>query len=455
MMMLSEASSAMQGRLNGSDASFQSVEIDTRRLEQGALYFAIHGETQNGHNFIPSAMQQGAVAAVADEAFSDADSVAYIQVDDTTLALGMLAKYWRERFSIPVVGVTGSNGKTTVCRILSCLLAEEIPGIAPQGSFNNHWGVPLTLLKLRLQDQSAVIEMGMNHAGELSYLGNIVKPSIVLITNAAAAHLEGLKTIEGVARAKGELIDCVSEDGTLVLNRDDEFYAQWRSRAGSKNCISFGRHPQADFQLLAADGNKFGMRIAGQDVNLECPLIGAHNRLNVAAAVAVASVAGVSIEAIKTGLKKVSAVNGRLEVTQLSSRVRLIDDSYNANRASMLAAIDVLADHAGRKALILGGMGELGDDSSLIHEQIAAYAKARGVETLLTLVDPGDADYLCDMAAYLKGFGSGCAAFSETADLIARLNVQGEPLTLLIKGSRFARMERVVDALKQNGSISC
>lgn len=455
MMMLSEANSAMHGRLNGSDGSFQSVEIDTRRLEKGALYFAIHGESKNGHEFIERALQQGAIAAVADEAFNDADTCRHIRVEDTTFALGMLATYWRERFSVPVVGITGSNGKTTVCRILGCLFAESMPGITPQGSFNNHWGVPLTLLKLREQHQSAVIEMGMNHAGELSYLGSIVKPSIALITNAAAAHLEGLKDIQGVATAKGELIDFVRDDGVLILNRDDRFYAEWNARAGHKKCLSFGLHREADFRVLTSAGTNLRLCIEGRSLDFEFPLIGLHNRLNAAAAVAIAVVAGVPIAAIESGLKKVSAVPGRLEAIRVSPEWLLIDDSYNANRASMRAAIDVLASQSGRKILVLGAMGELGENSTAIHEEIGAYAKTRGIDILLTLLDPGASDYVSDMDAYLRGFGEGGAVFSEVADLAARLCGFSGPLTVLVKGSRFARMERVVDALKESGRSLC
>ena len=249
MMMLSEASTAMQGQLKGDDKRFSSVEFDTRRLEKETLFFAIHGESKNGHAFIGQAIDNGAVAAVADENFAEDQSAHHIKVDDTTIALGMLASYWRDRFALPVIGITGSNGKTSVTQIVKQIFDHAIPGIAPQGSFNNHWGVPLTLLKLRDEHRSAVIEMGMNHAGELTYLGNIVKPTIGLITNAAAAHLEGLGDIQGVADAKGELIETVDPEGVVILNRDDQFYAQWCKRAGARRVISFGIHAKADVQL--------------------------------------------------------------------------------------------------------------------------------------------------------------------------------------------------------------
>jgi len=455
MMMLSEASTAMQGQLNGVDVHFESVEIDTRRLEANALYFAIHGESKNGHDFIAAAAARDAAAAVADESFIDEQATPHIRVDDTTIALGMLAAHWRQQFSVPVVGITGSNGKTTVCRIVSCLFAEHIPGVMPQGSFNNHWGVPLTLLKLREQHQSAVIEMGMNHAGELSYLGKIVAPDIAVITNAAAAHLEGLKTIEGVAQAKGELIDFVRDSGTVILNRDDDYFREWKVRAGTRNCLSFGEHVDADVRVLGAKGSRLSLSIKGTTVTFDYPLIGRHNRLNAAAAIAVACTAGVPVEAIEAGLKNVSAVSGRLDAIQISPGLLLIDDSYNANLASMRAAIDVLADQAGIKVLVLGAMGELGTASKQIHESVGAYARDKGIDRFFTLVDENTPAYAQDMAAYLQGFGAGAVAFNELRALVEKLESTVTPATILVKGSRFTRMERVVEALRPAGEKSC
>jgi len=455
MMMLSEASMVMKGLHYGEDARFESVEIDTRRIEVNALYFAIHGASKNGHDYIRQAIAQGAEAAVVDQSFADEAAISHIKVDDTTIALGMLATDWRRRFDVPVVGITGSNGKTTVCKIVSCLFEEHIPGIMPMGSFNNHWGVPLTLLKLRQHHQSAVIEMGMNHAGELSYLGKIVAPDIALITNAAAAHLEGLKTIEGVAQAKGELIDCVSDQGTVILNRDDDFFPQWRARAGDLKCISFGEHMDADVRVVGSEGFSLSLSIKGKATAFEYPLIGRHNRLNAAAAVAVAVEAGVPIEAIETGLKNVKAVPGRLSAFQLTAGLLLIDDSYNANQASMYAAIDVLACQAGQKVLVLGAMGELGTDSEQIHKAAGAYAKDKGIDRVFVLVDQGQAEYLQDIAAYLEGFGPRAATCDSVTVLLEKLKVIESPATILVKGSRFTRMERVVEALRATGEKSC
>lgn len=456
MMMLSEACIAMQGNLQGEDKHFTSVEFDTRRLQKDALFFAIHGEAKNGHEFIPQAIGQNAVAAVSDEPFKAQQETRHIQVEDTTIALGMLAAHWRERFSVPVVGITGSNGKTSVSQIVKQIFADSIPGVAPQGSFNNHWGVPLTLLKLREPHQSAVIEMGMNHAGELSYLGRIVKPTIGLITNAAAAHLEGLGDIQGVAKAKGELIDFVALDGVVVLNRDDTFYADWKARAGKRQVKSFGIDAAADVQLITGGSGQLNVRVDGEIHAYDFDLIGQHNQLNAAAAIAVALSANVPKAAIQQGLKNATAVKGRLQVFSVAPDITLIDDTYNANAASMFAAVDVLTAQTGRKILVLGAMGELGAKSVQIHREVGAYAQQQGVDVLLTLVDQADASFLNDMSAYTAGFGRNTFAFSQVAPLIDKLKSFSDALsTILVKGSRFAQMERVVEAFKTSGGTPC
>ena len=456
MMMLSEASIAMQGTLSGQDKRFLSVEFDTRRLEREALFFAIHGESKNGHDFIPQAMEKQALAAVVDQSFNDDQNISHIKVKDTTIALGMLAAYWRARFDIPVVGITGSNGKTSVTNLVSKIFSYAIPGVAPQGSFNNQWGVPLTLLGLREKHLSAVIEMGMNHAGELTYLGQIVKPTIGLITNAAAAHLEGLGDVEGVARAKGELIDSVAADGLVILNRDDAFYADWKSRAEARKVMSFGVHAKADVRLVNGDLDTLELSVQGRMHRYVFPLLGRHNRLNAAAAVAVAIAAGVPQTAIRKGLENASAVKGRLQMQRVTSDLVLIDDTYNANPSSVMAAIDVLVERNGQKILVLGAMAELGNASSAIHQEVAEYAKKSGVDYLLTLVDQTDPGYLNDMAAYMSGFGDGSFAFSKVSQLVNKVaGLKQGSQSVLVKGSRATRMERVVEALNNIGGAQC
>lgn len=456
MMMLSEASLAMHGSLSGADNLFESVEFDTRRITPGALFFAIHGERQNGHQYIAQAMQNKAVASVVDESFAEDADINHIRVEDTTLALGDLARHWRSHFDCPVVGITGSNGKTTVSQMVSTIFAQKIPGIAPQGSFNNHWGVPLTLLKLRKSDHSAVIEMGMNHAGELSYLGEIVRPSVALITNASAAHLEGLGSIEGVAEAKGEIIDFVEEAGVVILNRDDAFYSQWRARAGQRGVISFGVHDRADVRIMSSDVEDLLLNIDAQTYSFRYALPGWHNKMNAAAAVAVAIAVGLSMDIIAEGLARVSAVGGRLDMFSLDSGLVVIDDTYNANQASMQAAIAVLAARTGLKILILGGMGELGEASAQMHREIGIFAKSQGVDILLTLADQCGTAYTSDMAHYLTGFGAQAMSFSNVSTLINKVSELVQmPATVLVKGSRFAAMERVVEGLKTMEVQAC
>lgn len=455
MMMLSEATNAMQGTLMGADGRFSSVDFDTRRLQQDALFFAIHGDSQNGHKFIAQATNTQAIAAVADENFASDASIRHIKVEDTTAALGMLASYWREQFDLPVVGITGSNGKTTVTQLVNAIFSEAIPGIAPQGSFNNHWGVPLTLLKLRKVHQSAVIEMGMNHAGELSYLGRIVKPTIALITNAAQAHLEGLKNVQGVANAKGEIIDSLDNDGVMILNRDDAFYSQWSKRADKRTIISFGLHAQADIQLIESDVTGVSVNISGLTHDFDFPLIGQHNRLNAAAAIAVAIAADVSLEKIKLGLKKVSAEKGRLQVYKLPQGV-LIDDTYNANQASMHAAVDVLRDQIGIKVMVLGAMGEQGSQSEKTHYEVGQYAKQQGVDYLFCLNELDKPESAVDVLAYQQGFGSESKVYSDVATLVEELKkIKELSLSILVKGSRFTQMERVVDAINIKEAPTC
>ncbi|MEE9446837.1 MAG: UDP-N-acetylmuramoyl-tripeptide--D-alanyl-D-alanine ligase, partial [Arenicellales bacterium] len=291
--------------------------------------------------------------------------------------------------------------------------------------------------------------------------GKIVQPTIGLITNAAAAHLEGLKTVEGVAKAKGELLDFIAPNGTAILNRDDDFYADWLGRSTDRssalNVQSFGRHPDADIRITAAELNRVTLSIHGQETQFECALLGAHNQLNIAASVAVAVVAGVEIEAIKTGLQNVQAVDGRLALCQAKNQnITLINDSYNANAASMRAAIDVLAASKGQTVLVLGAMGELGAESASIHQALAQYAKASDIDYLFTLVNQHGENYLQDMAAYLMGFGAQSQSFKTVQALQEKItNIAKTSTTVLIKGSRFCQMENVVQALSLKEATPC
>ncbi len=443
-----EASSAMNGRLIGDESvTFNSVEIDSREVRANSLFFAIRGLTQDGHQYVEAAIQQGAAAVVVEQV-EETSKVPQIVVKETTKALGDLARQWRARFTVPVVGVTGSNGKTTVSRILNVLFQQTIPGIAPKGSFNNHWGVPLTLLRLREHHQSAVIEMGMNHPGELKYLGEIVKPTIAVITNAAAAHLEGLKSVEGVAKAKGEIIDSVREDGVVVLNRDDAYFDYWFSLVGQRQCLTFGKHPQADCRLIHSEGDCFTVEFQGVQQRLSCPLLGEHNHLNSAAASLIALQAGLDWSQIAQGLKQVSAVNGRLQTKAAIGSFRLVDDTYNANPGSMEAAICVLKSFPGLKILVLGTMGELGDDAKQRHFAVGELAKQANVDHVYTFCDRQEN---IDLARqYTKLYDGESGVYKDVDLLVAQvINKATSNATVLVKGSRAAQMERVVAKLEK------
>ncbi|MFT5259110.1 MAG: UDP-N-acetylmuramoyl-tripeptide--D-alanyl-D-alanine ligase [Saprospiraceae bacterium] len=457
MMTLTTANNAMNGRLMGTiDDHFASVQFDSRKVKKNDLFFAIRGLEKDGHHYIDSALENGALAVVMDESGEtqrDALTSNAIVVEDTTAALGDLARYWRTQFVVPVVGITGSNGKTTVSRILREIFAVAMPGIAPEGSFNNHWGVPMTLLKLRENDQSAVIEMGMNHPGELSYLGAIVNPTIGVITNAAAAHLEGLKTVDGVAVAKGELIQAVEENGWVVLNRDDAFYSLWLDLVGNRKMLTFGLSESADVQVSASRAKQLDLTVEGETTTIDCALLGEHNHLNVAAASAAALCAGMNIKNIKSGVQNVKAVNGRLEVKPSNKVLTLIDDTYNANPASMRAAINVLTEINTGTTLVLGTMGELGKSTAEAHFEIGRLANQKGVGNLVVFCDNANNAILAK--AYVNGFGV-------NAVLLTSLNAVSEYFynaldvqsTVLIKGSRAAQMERVV-ALLQQEAYAC
>ena len=453
MMSLVEANQAMQGHLigqsQGEDICFSGITIDSRRVQQGDLFFAIKGDQQDGHRYVESASAAGAAATVVDNV--DAASDPSIVVIDTTLALGALAKHWRQRFDIPVFGITGSNGKTTVSAMLRAITDLALPGIAPEGSFNNHWGVPLTLLKLRPGHQSAVIEMGMNHPGELRSLTAITQPTIALINNATAAHLEGLKDVQGVAAAKAEIIEGVPESGTVVLNADDAYCADWQEKAGMRRVITFGLDKQATVsasEIQRGLQTHFILQIDGQSAEVCLNFLGDHNILNALAAAACAHAADISSEAIAEGLATAQPVSGRLKTLAGINGAALIDDSYNANPASMYAALRVLAAQPGERIAVLGAMAELGKQSRSAHAEVGELARELELDDLIAVGEAAK-DYL-EKAA----FGQ-FQTDTDTAITYLRKRLNSNSV-VLVKGSRSAGMERVIDGLgARKGAASC
>ena len=447
MMRVAEAAQALGVAHAGGDAEFSAVSTDSRGVKRGDLFVALKGERFDAHDFVAQAVRSGAVAVMVDHRL-DFD-VPQIVVDDTTHALGALAKHWRRRFDIPLVAVTGSNGKTTVKEMLAAILREAAQGNAPdagvlatQGNLNNHIGVPLTLLELRETHRYAVIEMGMNHAGEIRYISGLAEPSVALINNAGVAHIENLGSREAIARAKAEIFEGLRPGGTAVINADDKFASLWRAVTAHANQIDFG------LEATAAVSATYKLRALDSEIVLSTPLghaaavvtaPGLHNVRNALAASAAATALNLTPVAIAAGLARFGGAKGRLQKKRALNGATLIDDTYNANPDSMRAAIDVLAALGTRKLFVIGDMGELGADAPAMHAQIGEYARAQGVTTLYALGELS--------AQTVQAFGAGARHFDSIEELIAQIRSElSSDMTMLVKGSRFMRMERVVQA---------
>jgi len=453
MMRLTEAAQALGAEAAGADVEFTSVSTDTRTIRPGALFVALRGERFDGHDFVGQALTAGAVAAMVDSGFGRQapgvrGSASLLVVEDTRLGLGRLAAYWRSKFDIPLVAVTGSNGKTTVKEMIAAILrtacGDDAQVLATEGNLNNDIGVPQMLLRLTAAHRYAVIEMGMNHFGEIDYLTHLARPSVALVNNAQAAHLAGLGSVEGVARAKGEIYGGLQAGGIAVINADDAHASLWRDLAGGKTILEFGLdHPAAvsgSYQLLP-DGTELDIVVPQGKVHTRLAAAGLHNVRNALAAAAVASALNVPCETIGTGLARFVPVKGRLQRKPALHGATLIDDTYNANPDSMRAAIDVLAAIGGKKVLVLGDMGELGEDAWKLHGDIGAYARERGIDVLFCLGDNAR-----NMAA---AFGKNAWHFERIQELLADLeNLLAPEVTVLVKGSRFMEMERVVKSFE-------
>jgi UDP-N-acetylmuramoyl-tripeptide--D-alanyl-D-alanine ligase len=456
MMTLSQAAQVLNGSVAGEDVRFDAVSTDSRKITQDDLFVALRGENFDGYNFVATAAKAGAVAALVNadsyqgQGAKLATGIQLLVVEDTRLALGHLAGWWRRQFDIPLVAITGSNGKTTVKEMLAGILREAAGSadavLATKGNFNNDIGLPLTLLQLNAAHRYAVIEMGMNHPAEIDYLTRIAAPDVALINNASGAHLEGLGSVDAVARAKGEIFAGLQHHGTAVINCDDAHAPLWRELAGAHQLIEFGLDPQADvrgtWHPYMGQPRGDGMRLEvtapqGRFVaDLQVP--GVHNARNALAATAAAIALNISLETMAAGLEKFSGVAGRLQRKAALHGASLIDDTYNANPASLRAAISVLAQAAGKRILVLGDMGELGDDAAALHAEIGGEARRAGIEKLYALgALSGNA---------VREFGSGAQHFERIEDLQAALEKELDAnTTVLVKGSRFMKMERVVE----------
>jgi UDP-N-acetylmuramoyl-tripeptide--D-alanyl-D-alanine ligase len=448
MMQLSEAAAMLGVPFDGADAEVLRVCTDSRRIQPGDLFFALRGEKFNGGTFAAQALQQGAAGVVLDAV--QAPELAAIRVDDTRLALGRLAAAWRRRFAIPVIAITGSNGKTTVKEMLAAILQVETGSDAAvlktEGNLNNDIGLPLMLLRLRGTHQFAVLEMGMNHAGEIDYLTRLARPDVALVNNAMTAHVGFLGSIENIARAKGEIFNGLTDAGIAVFNADDPHAGLWRESNARRCIVDFGIRQPASVrgQYQPRDfGSALAVTLPHACLEIALQVPGEHNAMNALAAAAAAFALDVSLRSIDAGLSGFTGVKGRLQRKPALHGSTFIDDTYNANPDSAKAALAVLAQQPGRKVLVLGDMGELGADAVTMHAQIGQAARAAGVDRLLALGDLSKET--------VAAFGAGAMYFERIQELLAELENELAPgTTVLVKGSRFMQMERVVQSFMED-----
>jgi UDP-N-acetylmuramoyl-tripeptide--D-alanyl-D-alanine ligase len=448
MMHLSEAAAMLGVPFNGVDAEVLRVSTDSRGILPGDLFIALRGEKFDGGAFAAQALQQGAAGVVLDVAQAP-EITAAIRVDDTRLALGRLAAAWRKRFAIPVVAITGSNGKTTVKEMLAAILQVETGSDAAvlktEGNLNNDIGLPLMLLRLRETHQFAVLEMGMNHAGEIDYLTRLARPDVALVNNAMTAHVGFLGSIENIARAKGEIFNGLTDAGIAVFNADDPHAGLWRESNARRCIVDFGIRQPASVrgQYQSRDfGSALALTLPNACFEIALQVPGEHNVMNALAAATAAFALDVSYRSIVAGLSDFTGVKGRLQRKPALHGSTFIDDTYNANPDSVKAALAVLAQQSGRKVLVLGDMGELGSDAAAMHAQIGLAARAAGVDRLLALGDLSKET--------VAAFGAGAMHFERIQELLAELeNELTADTTVLVKGSRFMEMERVVQSFME------
>lgn len=480
-LSLKEIAAAVDGQLICAlaDAKAESVDVekvqvtsvssDSRQITAGQLFIALKGPNFDAHRFIEQVASMGAVAAIVDHKVES--NLPQIVVESTHSALGQLGAYVKAKVAPKTVGITGSSGKTTVKEMTAAILSQKGKVLATRGNFNNDIGVPLTLLNLEQDDEYAVIELGANHLGEIAYTTSLVKPDVAVINNIAAAHLEGFGDLVGVARAKGEIFEGLGESGVALYNQDTEYAEHWQWRLIDKqvhtfSCLEkaycYSTNPRLDVNGCP----KFTLHTPQGDADIQLPIPGMHNICNAVAAASIALQFGVSVQEIKSGLATMTEVKGRLNIKALSPNLRLIDDSYNANVESTKAAIDLLASYQGHNILILGDMGELGEEARNYHHEVGEHAAQAGVDALFTLgvLSQSTTEAFSAMASSksatnpvsavgAKHYSSRTQLMTELVELFKSLedNLQasGEPkeVTILVKGSRSARMENVVSAI--------
>lgn len=442
-LSIADVAVVLDGRVVGADATFDAVSTDSRAIVPGQLFIALTGPRFDGHDYLADVAAKGAAAALVEREVAGV-SLPQLVVNDTRVALGQLGALNRDAFSGRVAAVTGSSGKTTVKEMLASILRTQGDVLATRGNLNNDLGAPLTLLQLAPEHQSAVIELGASRIGEIAYTVGLARPQVAIITNAGTAHVGEFGGQDKIVLAKGEILEGLPADGVAVLNRDDPAFDIWTARAAGRRVSSFGLHDlRADFR--AADVQRdargcpgFTLQGPAGEARIQLNLLGEHNVTNALAAVAAAHALGVPLVGIVSGLQSLQPVKGRAVAQLATNGMRVIDDSYNANPASICAAIDILAGFSGRTVLVLGDMGELGAWAESSHREVGAYA----VDKVSALYAVGPL-----MSHAVQAFGSAGRHFADQASLIHALAEEPSTTTTLIKGSRSAAMDKVVAAL--------
>ncbi len=451
MMRLAQAADVLYGTSTAPEVAFEGVSTDSRSIARGQLFVALRGERHDGHAFLSVVARAGAAAAMVDEAYlaesaSGTAPLPLLAVEDTRLALGRLAQHWRAQFSPVLVGIAGSNGKTTAKEMLASILRSAAGGdsvLSTAGNLNNDIGLPLTLLRMRAAHRMCAIELGMNHKGEIAYLAQIARPTIALVTNAQREHLEFMGSVDEVAEENSDLFRALAPDGIAVINADDAHAATFRSAAAGQRIVDFS------LERGATVTGRYQLKQLSSSIRINCPageaeatlaIPGVHNVMNALAAAACAHAAGLPPAAIAAGLSAFRPHTGRLQVKVTAQGATVIDDSYNANPDSVRAAIDVLAAAPGNTVLVLGDMGEVGDEGPDFHSEVGRYARERGIGSVLALGE--------STAHTVAAYGHGARHYATLEDLLEALAARRDAgTTILVKGSRFMRMERVVAAL--------
>jgi UDP-N-acetylmuramoyl-tripeptide--D-alanyl-D-alanine ligase len=454
MMDLFESARATRGNVVNGNVGYAGVSTDTRTIGPGELFVALAGERFDGHDYVEAAIARGAAAAMVASAWAKGRNFDFpaLVVTDPRRALGRLAYHWRSGFTLPLIGITGSNGKTTVKEMCAAILRAQASAegrdpqpavLATAGNLNNDIGVPLMLLQMKAAHRAAVIEMGMNHPGEIAYLTRLARPTVALVNNAQRAHLEGMGSVEAIAQEKGAIYQGLDAGGTAVVNEDDAFAAYWRGLNAGRRVVGFGLSAGAEVAARATPeglNSRMALRTPAGSAEFLLRVPGEHNVRNALAAAAAGLAAGAPLSAVVEGLQNYRGTRGRLQLRAAAGGATLLDDTYNANPDSVRAAIDVLCATPGRKLFVVGDMGEVGERSAQFHDEIGGYARSQGVDLLFAL------GVQSELAA--RNFGAGGCHFSTPEALVEALRPVLQPDTVvLVKGSRFMRMERVADAI--------